>query len=50
MTVENSIMSGCGLSHECAEYGLKGQLGEVLSDQHKGTRNVVGLRDPISLK
>lgn len=29
---------------------LEGQLGEVLSDQHKGTRNVVGLRDPISLK
>ena len=44
VTIDNSLMSGCGLSHESAEDGCKGHLVDVLSIKMKG--NVVCLSDP----
>ena len=42
--IDSSLMSRCGLSHESAEDGCKGQLGDVLSIKMKG--KVVCLSNP----
>ena len=46
VTIENSLMSGCGLSHESAEGGCKGNWVKFWASKPKGAGNMVHLRDP----
>ena len=45
-TIENSLMSGCCLSHESAENGYKSRWVKCWASKPKGTGNMVRLRDP----
>jgi len=46
VTIENSLMSGCCLSHESAKNGCKGSWVKCWASKPKGTGNMVHLRDP----